>query len=85
MTGIKQCKQVIIGLCANGIDPGSAAFTKSGKIPVDAPLSYEVSGGGFSHTKGTGYNAMATEQAAQALEAYNMFKQNTGTGIYKFK
>ncbi|MHC6181188.1 cell wall-binding repeat-containing protein [Clostridium sp. JNZ X4-2] len=77
--------QVIIGLCANGIDPSSAAFTKNGKTPVDALLSYEVSGGGFSHTKGTGYNAMATEQAAQALEAYNMFKQNTGTGIYKFK
>jgi putative cell wall-binding protein len=77
--------QVIIGLCANGIDPDSAAFTKNGSTPVQALLSYEVSGGGFSHTKGTGYNAMATEQAAQALEAYNMFKAATGTGIYKFK
>lgn len=77
--------QVIIGLCANGIDPASSAFIKNGKTPVDALLSYEVSGGGFSHTKGTGYNAMATEQAVQALEAYNILKTNTGTGIYKFK
>ncbi|MEY8762572.1 MULTISPECIES: cell wall-binding repeat-containing protein [Clostridium] len=77
--------QVIMGLCANGIDPASAAFTKNGKTALDALLSFEVPGGGFGHTKDSGYNAMATEQAVQALEAYNMFESNTGTGIYKFK
>ncbi|OBR91245.1 MULTISPECIES: cell wall-binding repeat-containing protein [Clostridium] len=77
--------QVIIALCANGIDPTSESFTKNGKTTIDALLSYEVAGGGFCHVKGTGYNAMATEQATQALEAYKMFKGNAGRGIYKFK
>lgn len=76
--------QVIIGLCANGIDPTSDMFTKNGKNPLDSLLDFRVKDGGFSHTKGTGYNAMATEQAIQALEAYKMFKENLGS-IYEFK
>lgn len=80
----ESASQVIIALCANGVDPGSEKFTKNGKTPVDSLLSYQVSGGGFCHVKGGGYNSMATEQAVQALEAYKMFKEGAG-GIYTFK
>lgn len=76
--------QVIIGLCANGIDPTNEKFTKNGKNPIDAILSYEVEGGGFQHTKGTGYNGMGTEQALEALESYKMFKEGKGS-LYEFK
>lgn len=76
--------QVIIGLCANGIDPTSEKFTKNGKNPIDAILSYQVDGGGFQHTKGTGYNGMGTEQALEAIEAYKMFKEGKGS-LYVFK
>ncbi len=70
--------QVIIGLCSNKIDPTSNKFVKNGKNPLDALLEFEVKDGGFCHTKETGYNTMATEQAVQALEAYKMFKAGTG-------
>ncbi|AZV57180.1 cell wall-binding repeat-containing protein [Clostridium sp. AWRP] len=81
----ESASQVVIALCANGIDPTSKAFTKNGKTPIDSILSYEVEGGGFCHVKGTGYNGMATEQAVQALEAYRMFKGQSGKCIYRFK
>lgn len=77
--------QVIIALCANGIDPTSnEKFIKNGKNPLDALLEHRTEDGGFSHIKGTGYNAMATEQAMEALEAYKMFKEGKGS-IYSFK
>ncbi|MTK12846.1 MAG: terpene cyclase/mutase family protein [Clostridiaceae bacterium] len=77
--------QVIIALCANGIDPTSdSRFVKNGKNPLDVLLEYRTEEGGFSHIKGTGYNAMATEQAMEALEAYKMFKEGKGS-IYSFK
>lgn len=77
--------QVIIALCGNGIDPTSDnRFIKNGKNPLDALLEYRAEDGGFSHIKGTRYNAMATEQAMEALEAYKMFKEGNGS-IYSFK
>lgn len=76
--------QVIIGLCANGIDPTGDKFVKNGKNPLDALLEYRTEDGGFSHTKETGCNGIATEQGVEALEAYKMFKQGKGS-IYSFK
>lgn len=77
--------QVIIALCANGIDPTSdERFIKNGKSPLDALLEYRTEDGGFSHTRGTGYNAMGTEQAMEAFQAYIMFKEGKGS-IYSFK
>ncbi len=76
--------QVIIALCANGIDPTGDKFTKNGKNPLTALIEYRTEDNSFSHIKGTGYDPMATEQAIQALEAYKMFKEGKGS-IYMFK
>lgn len=76
--------QVIIGLCANGIDPTGDKFVKNGKNPLDTLLEYRTEDNGFSHIKGTGYNGMATEQAMEALLAYKMLNEGKGS-IYSFK
>jgi len=62
--------QVIVALCSLGINPDTdKRFIKNGKSLVDILLSYYV-GNGFSHTKGSNYNQMATEQGFYALVAY---------------
>lgn len=62
--------QVIVALCSLGINPDTdKRFIKNGKSPVDILLSYYVSNG-FSHTKGSNYNQMATEQCFYGLVAY---------------
>lgn len=62
--------QVIVALCSLGINPDTdKRFIKNGKSPVDILLSYYV-GNGFSHTKGSNYNQMATEQCFYGLVAY---------------
>lgn len=70
--------QVIIALCALGIDPAAdVRFVKSGGSVLDALLRFARSDGGFAHTleKGAdGSNAMAGEQALGALTAYMRFK-----------
>ncbi len=80
----ESCSQVIIALCANGIDPTGDKFTKNGKNALDGLLQCQVEGGGFYHTKETGYNTMGTDQALEALEAYKMFKEGKGS-LYIFK
>ncbi|WP_432402882.1 Ig-like domain-containing protein [Wukongibacter sp. M2B1] len=66
--------QAIIGLCSNGIDPTSDTFTKSGYNLIDALLSFAQEDGSFLHTKdGEGNVGMSTEQAYQALLAYDKF------------
>lgn len=70
--------QVIIALCALGIDPATdARFVKRGGSVLDALLRFAKPDGGFAHTleKGAdGSNAMAGEQALGALTAYMRFK-----------
>lgn len=70
--------QVIIALCALGIDPTTdARFVKRGGSVLDALLRFAKPDGGFAHTleKGAdGSNAMAGEQALGALTAYMRFK-----------
>lgn len=80
----ESCSQVIIALSANGIDPTGEKFTKNNKNAIDALLQCQVEGGGFYHTKETGYNSMGTEQAVEALEAYKMFTEGKGR-LYVFK
>ncbi|MBD1371464.1 terpene cyclase/mutase family protein [Hazenella sp. IB182357] len=65
--------QVIIALSSNGIDPTSAAFTKSGGNVVDNLSTYQESDGGFAHIKDSGSNAMSSEQALLAFTAYKHF------------
>lgn len=70
--------QVIIALCALGIDPAmDARFVKRGGSVLDALLRFAKPDGGFAHSleKGAdGSNAMAGEQALGALTAYMRFK-----------
>ena len=76
--------QVIIGLTANQIDPRMPMFTKNGINLIDHLLSFQTSDGGFRHTAGDGRsNAMATEQALQALAAFDLFTKNKGV-LYNF-
>ncbi|WP_406541123.1 Ig-like domain-containing protein [Clostridium ljungdahlii] len=76
--------QVIIGLCANGIDPTTdSRFIKNGKNPMDSLLSFATSDNkGFGHTD-TSLNGMSTEQGLEAVAAYNLFKSKGGS-LYKF-
>ena len=76
--------QVIIGLTANQIDPRIPMFTKNGINLIDHLLSFQTSDGGFQHTAGDSRsNAMATEQALQALVAFDLFTKGKGI-LYNF-
>ncbi|WP_052345731.1 DUF4430 domain-containing protein [Paucisalibacillus sp. EB02] len=76
--------QVIIGLSAYGIDPTSQAFTKNGNNIISHLLAFQNPDGGFKHTMDYDYSdAMATEQALQALVAYNNFHNGKGS-LYHF-
>lgn len=74
----ESASQVIIALCALGIDPASdARFVKSGGSVLDALLRFAKPDGGFAHTLEKGAdssNAMAGEQALGALTAYMRYK-----------
>lgn len=62
---------VILALCALGIDPSKdTRFIKEGKSALDNLCTFAVEGGGFAHTKGGGYNALATDQGYRALAGY---------------
>lgn len=75
--------QAIIGLTSQGIDPTDARFTKNGVNLVQKLLSFRLANGTFSHTPGAASNGLATEQALQALIAYNSFKTG-GSRLYDF-
>ncbi|KAJ51842.1 putative cell wall-binding protein [Clostridium tetanomorphum] len=80
----ESCAQTIIGLCANGIDPTSAQFTKDRNL-VENLLRFQQSNGEFYHLMdgSEGVNGMSTEQAYQALVAYKCFASGKGS-IYWF-
>lgn len=75
--------QAIIGLTSQGIDPTETRFTKNGVNLVQKLLSFRLANGTFSHTPGAASNGMATEQALQALLAYEAFKTG-GNRLYDF-
>ena len=60
--------QVIVALCALGIDLDDSRFVKNGKTLLDNLLGYRNTDGSFSHD-GSGTNQMATEQGFYALAA----------------
>ncbi|QBD84439.1 hypothetical protein EQG73_03745 [Clostridium tetani] len=80
----ESCAQTIIGLCANGIDPTSAKFTKNRNL-VENLLRFQQSNGEFYHLLdgSEGVNGMSTEQAYQAILAYRDFAKGKGS-IYWF-
>lgn len=67
--------QVIIALSSLGINPASdAQFLQNGNSPLSNLLSFAVSGGAFAHVSGGGANTIATQQALEALTAYQMLE-----------
>ena len=61
---------VLSGLIAIGEDPLSGAWTKSGGNPVDALLSFYVSGGGFGFSSDAEADSYATQDAVLALAEF---------------
>ena len=66
--------QVVVALSALGIDPAAdARFVKNGTSVLDAMMQFYVEGSGFKHLLAGNVDAMATEQCAYALVAYDRF------------
>lgn len=80
----ESCSQVIMALCANGIDPRTdERFIKHGTSVYDALLKFRLEDGSFVHSDGNRGNPMSTEQAILALGAVADF-DNCGNGIFSF-
>ncbi|MBB3112765.1 prenyltransferase beta subunit [Paenibacillus phyllosphaerae] len=75
--------QAIIALASQGIDPTESRFTKNGVNLVQKLLSFRQANGTFSHTPTGTSNSIATEQALQALVAYESYKTG-GNRLYDF-
>src|SRR5699024_11914027 len=80
-TSSEATAQAIIGLTAYGMDPTHEKFTKNGNNLIDHLLTYQNEDGGFSHLIGDPTNDMATEQALQALVAYDFFLDRKSTRL----
>lgn len=78
------CSQVILALCATGIDPGKdERFIKGGRSVYGALLSFRNEDGGFASTfdnkgKPEASDMLATRQASSAIVAYMLLKQGNG-------
>lgn len=81
--GTSNCEsaaQVIIALCALGIDPlTDARFIKNGYSALDAMLRYQLEDNAFAHTASGAKNNMATVQALSALIALKRFQAGQGS------
>lgn len=71
--------QAIIASVALGIDPESAPFHKGMLAHL---LSFRQPDGGFAHVMGEKSGEFSTEQALQALTAYQMFADKKGSLFY---
>lgn len=86
----ESCAQVIMGLCACGINPTGDKFTKNNHNVIDGILNFEVPNhGGFMHVTdpecgGGMVNGMANEQALYALDQYIYFLDGKGS-IYEWE
>ena len=67
----ESCAQVIIALCALGIEPNAAL--------LDALDSFRLADGSYAHEKGGAYNESATAQAFLAQTALARFKAGEGS------
>ncbi|WP_052410073.1 prenyltransferase/squalene oxidase repeat-containing protein [Paenibacillus durus] len=76
--------QAVIGLTAYGVDPAGSGFTKNGGNLISRLMSFRAADGSFAHMAGEGSNALATEQALQALVAYNLFIRGGDSNLYDF-
>lgn len=71
----ESCAQVLSALCELGIRLDDTRFVKNGSRLQDKLLSYQLENGSFEHTKGSGSNPIATEQAFCALAAWKQVKK----------
>lgn len=70
--------QVVIALCAAGVDPlTDVRFIKGGKSALDALMSFRNSDGGFAHISGGASDLIATQQALMALNAYQRYEKQS--------
>ena len=75
----ESCAQVILALCALEIDPvEDVRFQKNQRSVVAALMDFRSSDGGFAHEKDGQLDAMACEQAMQALTAMALRQQGEG-------
>lgn len=75
----ESCAQVILALTALDIDPvEDGRFQKNQRNVVAALMDFRLSDGGFAHEKDGPLDAMACEQAMQALTAMELRQQGEG-------
>ena len=75
----ESCAQVILALTALDIDPvEDGRFQKNQRSVVEALMDFRLSDGGFAHQLDGQLDAMACEQAMQALTAMELRQQGGG-------
>ena len=75
----ESCAQVILALTALNIDPtADERFQKNQRNVAEALMDFQLSDGGFAHEKDGPLDAMACEQAMQALTAMELRQQGEG-------
>lgn len=75
----ESCAQVLLALTALDIDPvEDGRFQKNQRSVVEALMDFRLSDGGFAHEKDGQLDAMACEQAMQALTAMELRQQGGG-------
>ena len=75
----ESCAQVILALTALDIDPtADGRFQKNQRSVVEALMDFRLSDGGFAHELDGQLDAMACEQAMQALTAMELRQQGEG-------
>ena len=75
----ESCAQVLLALCELDVDPETdERFQKDEGSVIDALLAFRLADGGFAHQLGGQLDAMAGEQAMQALTAMALRQQGAG-------
>ena len=75
----ESCAQVLLALCELDVDPETdERFQKDEGSVIDALLAFRLADGGFAHQLGGQLDAMAGEQAMQALTAMALRQQGGG-------
>ncbi len=75
----ESCAQVILALCALDVDPETdERFQKADGNVIDALLAFRLNDGSFAHQSDGAADAMAGEQAMQALAAMALRQQDGG-------
>ena len=75
----ESCAQVLLALCELDVDPETdERFQKDEGSVIDALLAFRLADGGFAHQLGGQADAMAGEQAMQALTAMALRQQGGG-------